>query len=150
MSKISTVYDALVTRLGVLFGAKTRIPNPYELSDNNDQFLVNGYGLTISSSDQAPHEFKVFNIERIFNVVFTRELIATDSDETQYDSIAKALLEDVYIVQKDFYNESQVAVESSVENIGLGTSSGIEFVFSGKKRYLLIEVGFPIQIREIL
>ena len=150
MSKISTVYDAMLTRLGVLYPNKTRIPNPYNIEDNNDNFLIDGFGLIVDSSAVQPHEFCNFNVERTFTVILTREMIATDSDETKYDSVAKLLLEDVYTLQKDFYNVNQLASEASIEQISLGPSSGVSEIFSGKINHLSIETSFLIQVRELL
>lgn len=148
MSKISTVYDTVLSTLSTLFSSKTRIPNPYFIEDNASQFLANGYGLKILPEANADSEFCTFSRIRTFAVTFSREVIQTESETSQLDIAIKALVEDVYILQKYFINPNQLGIESSIEKIDIGGTTGIEF-FSGERTNLIVmDVLFLIQITD--
>jgi hypothetical protein len=148
MSKISTVYDQVLTELGTLFSGKTRIPNAYSLVDNNFQFLRDGWGLKIGTSSPAESEFKSFNRSHTFSVVLSREVIRTDSDADPIDVVTKAILEDVYTLERRFMDYDQLSIEADIEIIEQGNNSGIEFFIGDDFSFASIEADFNINIRE--
>lgn len=150
MSKISTVYDALLVELASLFPDKTRIPYAYSLPDNNARFLIDGYGLTIGSSTFEPFEFCDFMNIRDVSVVFTKEVFRTDSDSAIIDDISKSLLENVYEVQKLFYSYNELNVPNDIAKVDIGSVSAIEEVLAGKQSFLSMTATFNFYIIEKL
>jgi hypothetical protein len=150
MSKITAVYDALLTELAALFPNKTRIPYAYSLPDNNARFLIDGYGLTIGSSSFEPFEFCDFMNVRDVNVTFTREVFRTDSDANVIDDITKSLLENVYEVQKLFYSYNELNVPNDIAKVDIGSVSAVEEVLSGKQSFLSMTATFQFYIIEKL
>lgn len=150
MSKISTVYDAILSELETLYSDKTRIPYSYSLTDNNARFLINGYGLTVGASSFQELEFCSFMNSRELNVILTKEVFRTDSDVDVIDGITKALLEDVYKVQKLFYSYNELGVEASIAKVDLGGVSSVEEVNSGKQSFLSMTASFNFYILESL
>jgi hypothetical protein len=150
MSKITNVYNALLTELEALFPAKTRIPYAYSLPENNTRFLSNGYGLTIGASTFEPFEFCDFMNVREVNVSFTKEVFRTDSDANVIDDITKAILENVYEVQKLFYSYNELNVPNDIAKVDLGAVSGVEEVLSGKQSFLSMTASFQFYIIEKL
>lgn len=148
MSKISTVYDALLARLAAIFPGKTRIPNAYDVANNTDLFLRNGWGLRIASSNYFEMEFNTYANDRGFAVVLTREVIKIDTQTDQIDVISKLLLEDVNTLQKELINPSQLGVLDSIEIINLSSTTGITEVFTNNEKFLSIEVSFSTKIAE--
>ncbi len=148
MSKISTVYDQVLTELNTLFSTKTRIPNAYSLIDNNDNFLRDGWGLVLGSSSPAPSEFKSFNREFTFTVVLSREVIRLDSDSATIDTVSKALLEDAYTMERRFMDYDQLSIEADIEIIRQGNNSGVEFFIGDNFSFASLEADFIINIRE--
>ena len=149
-SKISTIYDKLLVELAALYPNKTRIPYAYSLGDNNARFLIDGYGLIIGSSNFEPYEFCNFMNIREVTVVLTKEVFRTDSDPVVIDSITKALLENVYDVQKLFYSYNELGIPNDIAKVDIGAVSGVEEVISGKQSFLSMTATFQFYILESL
>lgn len=149
-SKISSVYDAIVSELEALYPNKTRIPYPYSLTDNNARFLIDGYGFTIGPASFEQFEFCNFMTSREVTVVITREIFRTDSDAITVDDVAKALLESVYEVQKLFYSYNELNVPSDIAKVDIGSVSAVEEVISGKQSFLSMSASFNFFILENL
>lgn len=150
MSKVTAVYDAILTELASLFPSKTRIPYSYSLADNNARFLMDGYGLNIGPSSFEPFEFCNFMNSREVSVVITREVFRTDSDSSVIDDITKSLLEDIYDVQKLFYSYNELNVPNDIAKVDLGSVSAVEEVLSGKQSFLSMTASFQFFIIESL
>lgn len=150
MSKVSTIYDQLLIELAALYPNKTRIPYSYSLPDNNARFLVDGYGLTIGSSNFEQFEFCDFMNTREVNVVLTREVFRTDSDASVIDSVTKELLESVYDVQKLFYSYNELGIPNDIAKVDIGSVSAVEEVVSGKQSFLSMTATFSFYIIEKL
>ena len=106
MSNISTVYDTVLTTLGTLLPSKTRIPNGYDITENNIHYFRDGYGLKLGSAAPLESEYCNFRLENEFTVVLTKEVYKTDSQTSQTDTAVKALREEVVTLQKDFLNHT--------------------------------------------
>lgn len=150
MSKVSSVYDALITELSTLFPNKTRIPYAYSLVDNNARFLIDGYGLTIGSSSFEQFEFCNFMNSREVSVIVTKEVFRTDSDAQVIDDITKQLLEDIYEVQKLFYSYNELNVPNDIAKVDISSVSAVEEVNSGKQSFLSMAASFQFFIVESL
>ena len=150
MSKVSSVYDALIIELASLYPNKTRIPYAYSLADNNARVLINGFGLTIGSSSFEPFEFCNFMNAREVSVVVTKEVFRTDSDAQVIDDITKSLLEDIYEVQKLFYSYNELGVPNDIAKVDIGSVSAVEEVNSGKQSFLSMTATFQFFIIESL
>jgi hypothetical protein len=150
MSKISSVYDAILVELEALYPGKTRIPYPYSLVDNNARFLSDGYGVSIGSSSFEQFEFCDFMTAREVTVTITKEVFRTDSDYNVIDDITKDLLEDIYKVQKLFYSYNELNVPNDIAKVDLGGVSAVEEVASGKQSFLSMAASFNFFIIEKL
>jgi hypothetical protein len=150
MSKITSVYDALLSELAALYPTKTRIPYPYSLSDNNARFMIDGYGLVIGDSLFEQFEFCNFMTARTVSVVLTKEVIRTDSNYDVVDDIVKAMLENVYEVQKLFYSYNELGVPNDIAKVEIGSVSGVEEVTSGNSRFVSMTAIFQFSILESL
>lgn len=150
MSKITTIYNAVLTALSTLYPNKTRIPNSLVLSENPEQYLRDGYGLRIDPESPADSEFCVFSRNRIFTILLTKEVLTTDMQTAQMDTASIALLEDVYSLQKDFMNADQIGQESSIEQIRMAGTSGIIPFIGERENFIVVEVSFQIQITDTI
>jgi hypothetical protein len=148
MTKISNIYDALLTRVAILFPTKLRIPNAYSLASNGDPFLRDGWGLKVNSSNYYEMEFNTYANDRQFSVVLTREIIKTDTQTSQIDAVSKLLLEDVNTLQKELINPSQLGILDSIQIINLGSTTGINEVFTNNEKFLTIELVFNVKLSE--
>lgn len=150
MSKISTVYDEILEVVPSLFPTKIRIPNGDSLIDNPHNFLRNGWAIRLDNQSYETSEFHIIETSRIFTIIFTKEVIKTDSQVDQIDEARKNLLEDVLIIQKDFFNIDRLGIPDGLARVELNGTSGILDLKSGKSNFIYVEVYFNIHIREIL
>jgi hypothetical protein len=150
MSKVSTVYDRMLAALGEEFPSLTRIPNPYLLEENNDNFLRNGFGLKVGAGAYTPFEFCSYVISRRFSVVFTRELFRVDSSPDKADDVIKELLENVKQVQDLFYAHDELGIPESILKVDITDVSEIGPVASDKFKFLTVECSFDFHIKEDL
>lgn len=140
MSKISTIYDALIARLvAVLPSDYHRLTNPYDIEDNNELYLTKGYGVAVgpgSRTDRLVSCQKSF--ERSFSIALTRQITTTDHNISDNEDIQKALLEDHFTVFSDLEKEttlSAICIKSEVDG-----DEGIEFVNLDVSRYYLMQI----------
>lgn len=148
MTNITTVIDTIYTKLATLLSGETRIPNPYFLEKNNDNFLYKGYGLIVDSANYEEHEFCTFMVARTFKVVFTREMFRVDSEVTQTDTIVKELLENVVAVQKLFYSYDELGIESNIAKVDIGEVSAVETFMTDRKNFFSMTASFSFFIKE--
>lgn len=152
MSKISTVYDQILTVMDGLFtGASgyTRIPYAYDLALNNDNFLRKGWGVKIGeSSANEQLEWCRFTVNHTISVVFTREVFNTGSNAEGFDDIALGLVEDIYTVQARFYSPDQLGIETQIVKIDAISTTAVEQITGDKIKFLTREATFNFIIQE--
>lgn len=150
MSKISDVYDALVLRLDTLFtsgAGYVRLPNPYEVEQNPAIYLRQGYGLAVGpGTNQNGSQCGLVRIRRIFSVIVSRKIDATELGVTDKDSGHKQLLEDMRTVLADF--EKNVALSNDIANVIFASDSGINFVNGEDENYAYSEMQFAVDYFE--
>lgn len=151
MSNQTTAYDAMVAALVLLYPAAegwTRIPYPYDLQKNDDNFLRKGWGIRVGSATREDLDFCKLAFTRTFEVVLSLERFNTGSNETLEDDIAKELLENIYKVQDRFYEPDQLLVEASVVKIDPTTSTGVESLDGQSTAFLTMGMSFDFTIQE--
>lgn len=149
MSNASVVYEKILSEIQTLFPEKSRIPYPYSLEDNQSHFLANGYGLKVGSAEYEPLEFSNFVVARNIAVVVTREVFRTDSDEVVIDDIVKALMDDIYVVQRKLYEMDATSGNSlQVIKVDVGSVSGVQTVTSSNSKFLSMEAEFSFKITD--
>ncbi len=144
MSAISDLYDALVTRLEAVLpyaSGFTRIPNPYDLSDNNDQMLRQGWGLAVGPAANANRELSCnLHVDREFTVSISRELFKLEHDVEARADVDKQLMEDLRLVFKDF--EKQTTLNTGLRFCTYVSDSGIESIRGESQVFLTIRAQF--------
>lgn len=148
-TSISTVYDAILTELGTIFPNKLRIPNAYTIIRNPVQFLRDAYGLRVDAAVEAKRDFCNFSRIRDFTVILSREVLKTDVQTDQMDTAVKAMLEDVYTLQKNFLDGEQIGAATDIDIINVGAFTGIEEFIFEKTNFINTEVAFSIQVSNV-
>ena len=150
MSKISTIFDRILVELAALYPSATKIPYPYDLIKNDDNFLRLGYGLKVGSGSPAQLDFCKNAFTRDFTVVLAREVFNTGSNDAAYDDIVKGLLEDIYAVQDRFNEPDQIAIEGDIVKIDYSSASGAEQIDAENATFLIMEATFTFTIQETI
>lgn len=148
MSNISTVYDAIVTKVNTLFPNKGRLHNPYEFSDNPEIIMKDSWGLKVLSASREEIEYCNLSIIRDFSFVLVKQFATVGSKEDAFDAVSKNLLEDQQIFLNNFFSPTELGISSIIDKIEFDTIGGIEFVQTEQKKYLFCEIAFKIIISE--
>jgi hypothetical protein len=151
MSKFSTVYDTLIAKIIELFPDKTRISNPYSIEENKNLFLRDGWGLTVRDASESGFQTNGdFNKTQTFGIVFTKEVIRTESDTDDFDTQIKLLFEDHKTLENTMLNCAQLGIPDSVGIINFSSNTGVQFVFVGDNNFIFSETQYTIDIIEAL
>lgn len=150
MSKITTAYNALLTAVGVLFPSKTRIFDPYDLSNNPSHYLRDSWGVKKNGMEAGANE--ICNITEVHNysIILVREIVRLEAETTLFDVAYLALEEDVVLLRQRLFSVDQILVGSSIRSIDLSTVSGVEINYFEKGIFISMEVNFNISITEEL
>jgi len=148
MTRISSVYDDMLTELETIFPNKLRIPNVYSLVDNPSTFMRDSYGLRVDAAERASREINLFSRIRNFSVVFSREIVTTEIQTTQTDTAVKAMLDDIYTAQKEFLGADDFGSSANLDIANVGSFSGIEYFNIDKSNFITSEVAFSIMVSD--
>ena len=148
-TKITTLYNNMVTRIEALFPNKHRLTNPYAVELNGHIFLKDGWGLAVSSGENTNRQLScTMSINRTMIVTLTNELLATELDPVTKAVMEKTLLEDHFTLIKDF--EKDTTINSSSFRTSFLSDSGIQFVVSEDKPFIYIQAIFETEYMEDL
>lgn len=150
MTKISTVYNAIIDKANDLFPDKTRLHNPYNLEENPEIVRKNSWGLRVESANQETIEYCNLSLSRTFTMVFVRQFVSLASKEDGFDSVTSSLLEDQQTFSQSIFSPTEIGQQSNIDRIEISSISGIQEMTSGEKKYLFNEVTFNILISELL
>ena len=105
MSNLTDIYDKIRLVIPTLagFSAKTEIPNPYNLAQNNATFLREGYGVKIGqSTPQSSTDKPQYIVLTEFEIVLTERVASTSSNASPLIDVSKKIKKDIEIIENDF------------------------------------------------
>lgn len=149
MSKISTIHDAIVSKVSSNLSDYTQIPNPYDIESNPKTLLTKGFGVSIGAGLRTDRVISCqVSWERSFVISLINYVNTTDTNTTVRETITKSLLEDHYTLLSKFEIDgglSGVAIDGIVN-----ADSGIELVEYNEKPHFLIEMELVVEYLEDL
>lgn len=150
MSKISTVYSAIIDKIEALYPLKGRLHNPYELLDNPEICRKDAWGLRVETADREDIEFCNLSLNRTFTIVFVRQFITLGNKEDGFDAITASILEDQQTFVGAFFSTDKIGQGDNIERIDITSISGVNELTGDEKKYLFSEVTFNILINEAI
>lgn len=138
MSDISTVYDAIITRVEAVLTSHKRLSNPYKPDENSEKVLNKGYGVRFGPGVNTNRQFNKLSVERTFGIVLTRRVYATEQAASKKASTEKSLFEDQKLILEDIEGDPTLGT-SVVVKAAYTEDSGLEFVFVEKDNFLSLE-----------
>lgn len=143
-SVISSAYDAIVTRMGIVLPSHTRISNPYSVDENPEPMLRLGWGLRVADGVNSNRMVNCqLSTDRKFVIVLTRKYYARELDVVSKASTEKDLLEDNFLVIQDF--EKNTMLGAIVAKANYESDTGIQFVFNQDKPFYKIESTLSVE-----
>lgn len=146
MSAISTAYDALKTRIEAKLLPSSgwlKIPNPYEMENNSDGVLRQGYGIKIMDATSVQAITCNYHIDRTFGIVISRECMNTDHDADGIATVEKQIMEDLVLLIADF--ELNTTLNTGLIFCGYLGDGGIQLI-RRQQAYLYLEAQFKVKI----
>jgi hypothetical protein len=144
MSDVSTIYDAIITKVNTLFPSKARIHNPYELSDNPELITKDSWGLKVGTCEIVEMEFCNLSSKREYSILLIRQFATVGNKEDAFDAVSKLVLEDQQTLMNNLYSPTELEQNLIIDQIELNSVSGIEFTQNNQKKYLYCEIAFRI------
>lgn len=139
MSTISSLYDSLITRLAVALPSHLRLSNPYDLEQNPERFLNQGYGVAFGTGENTKQIVDCTLSMRMDIIVsVTRQFVGQETDHDGKATVEKNLFEDQLLVIKDFCNNITVGT------IDFNGHGGVEFIVTDKSNFLALRSTFSI------
>lgn len=151
MSKISTIYDKIVSVLGTVYISAsdyTRIPNAATLEANPEPLLRKGFGFSYSGSSPIEDEFNRYTVAHVFQFVFTREVLQLDGEFSDFDTEHKGILEDIKLLTDNFYNQDLLNLGNNLEISEMGGASPIQFVQAGQSNFIYATIDITFTLKE--
>ena len=145
-TKISTIYDALVSVVGGVITTYKRIPNPYFIDENNQLLLAKGFGIGVGSGTRRDLEVCKLAWNRIFTVVLVQQITTTDNNVNDRIDIEKAMLEDHFAIIRAIESASTLNGNDIKADV-LG-DSGMQFLTGDRLKYLSISIDINILYQE--
>lgn len=145
-AEISDIYDAMIDRLGAIFttaAGYAQIDNPYNLEDNNDGVLKQGWGLAFGPGQNANLVLSnTTSLRRTFRVILTREVIAHEHDVATKEDQWKVMMADLWSVIEDF--ENNIALDPGTALAIYQNDSGIQPIRPDNWKLVSITADFEI------
>jgi hypothetical protein len=148
MSKISSIHDAMITRLAAVLSSHRRLANPYQLPRNITLNLNQGYGVAMGGATGTRRLGSYLQLAREFRVSITREVFALDEAADAHAIYHKDLLEDQLLVIKDF--EINSTLNDTAIMVAYQSDSGVSFVDTDKGSIASLETTFLVTYQEDL
>ncbi len=150
MSRVSTLLDEAHTAVAALLPNHKRLGNPYRVEENPSTYLDQGYGIAVQPGAVNSNRTLScqLSIVRRLTITITRKYFGNDADATRKYSTEKSLLEDQFLIIKDFEKRSPFqtySIRSEFES-----DNGIEFVYAENKPFYMIQSSFIIEYFENL
>lgn len=150
MTKISTAYDAIITKCNELFPTKIRLHNPYSLLQNPEIVRKDSWGVAVNGAEREELEYCNVSINRSFTFKTIKQYVSLAGKEDGFDSVSKSILEDQQSFINAFFSPDQIGQSESIERIDFSDISGIQLLEDDEKKYLFSEVTFTILISEAI
>jgi hypothetical protein len=149
MSRISSIHDAMITRLDALFPNHRRLPDAYQVDRNPSRFLDQGYAVTIgAASNRGGLLSQQMQVTREMSVVLTRKSVSLESDAAKYAADQLTLMEDQLLLIKDM--ETDTTVNTTAAMVEFTSDSGITSIGDRSSPHLVIETQFQVTYFEDL
>lgn len=146
MSKITQIHNNLISVVSGVLPTFKRIPNPYFIDENNQLFLVKGFGIGIGTGHRQDLELCKLSWNRIFQVVLVQQIVTTENNISDRIDIEQAILESHHLVLNALETNSSLnGSDSKADVIG---DTGLVFLTGDRLKYLSITIDVNILYSE--
>lgn len=146
-TKITAIYDRLITDIEATLTTYTRIPNPYAADQNPELFLRKGYGLGIGPAENTRRLIcGFFSINRIFTIILVNQILTTDTNSSSRGTFERDMMEDHYSLINALEVDNNLG-GNAVKTM-FTSDSGIQFVEGDMGKYVMCEITLEVEYLE--
>lgn len=150
MSIISTLYDALVTKVAATWTSAKQIPNALDIESAPSPLLQDGFAIAIGPAVAVPGDQ---SCQERFDrqVLIMRTLVApTEHDLTKVTALTKTILEDSFLIRKALRLDNTLG--GVISDLAFNSDGGIEQVntINTAGRFWLVSTAFTVTYLENL
>ena len=142
-TKISALYDKIITLLGSTLSSYNELPDPYALENNPELYLKAGFGVGIDSGNLDERSVSCSRfMQRDFTVRLVKKITTTKLNKTALKTIQKDLMEDQELVVAAFRDD--ITLTGTVMEIDYTSDSGVSYLDSGTGKYFQLDTTFEV------
>ena len=146
-TKITSIYNNLITLVESTLASYTRIPNPYAPDENPELFLRKGYGVGVGPAENTRRVICGFlSVNRSFSILLINQILTTDTNSASRGDFERLLLEDQYSLINALEVDNNLS--GNAVKVMFANDSGIQFISGEKGKYILLEIQFDIEYLE--
>lgn len=150
MTKLTTVYNAIISQTTTLFSTKTRLHNPYQVLENPEIVRKDAWGIKVLDANKEVLEHCSLTVKRNYTLILVKQFVSLVGKEDGFDAVSLNLMEAQQSFCQLVNSPSELGVDGSVDQIDINKISGINQIVDNEKKYLSCEVGFTITISELI
>ena len=149
MSKLSEIFDALVSRTSSTLPSYIHLSDGLELDKNTNTALVKGYSVVIGDNGPGPEQYgcAVQLFQRNYTISITNAYTMRNNATTR-DDAEKSIMEDLYLVTKSLI--STPSLGGIACNVQFVSDSGTEYLNNEYQEFLIAELTLNIWYEEAL
>lgn len=143
-SKITTIFNNLVTFLETQLPDHQRLNDPYNLTVNPEYQLRKAWGIVVNAgTDTARFICPEYSLSRTFSIVICREAVAKESDPARRETAKLEILEDLHKLITEAVSENTlygVALDFKYSSDG-----GFQDVLVNEKPFTFLSSDFTVE-----
>jgi hypothetical protein len=137
MAYFSLIYDGLISLIAGELSTYKRLPNAYDILENDILRAVKGYALSIGGGENT-HRYidgTMLTHKRDFTFTLTNLVTANELDATGRAVVEKAIFEDAYKVWKKLVSTTHLG-NIQVSTVEYTSDTGIEFYYTDSNKVI--------------
>ena len=149
MTLISTLHDAIVTKVSTNLTGYKQLPDPYEIESNNKLYLKKGFGVAVKEGEATDRNVNcLWSWRRIFEISLVNQITTTDHNIISRETLAKSILEDHYTILGQFQKASSLG-GNAISAVGV-SDDGINIIYIDDVPYYIIRIALDLEYIEDL
>lgn len=147
MTKISDIYDNLVTAVDTALTGYDQISNPYTPEDNSELFMEKGFGIAFGPGENSERQLACrLSVKRTFDVILINLCGTTENNLADVESFQKTMHEDQLLIIKALEKDSDLSNTSA--QLKFVDDRGLEFLETTDNKFFILQSTFMVEYFE--
>lgn len=149
MTKISTLHDAIISKITTNLSSYTKFANAYILERNPKTLLKKGFGVSIGPGVRTDRIIGCqVSWERLFQIVLVNQIHTTENNATVKETAMKAILEDHYTLLTKFEIDGGLS-GNAIDGI-VSSDGGVDYLEIDDTPYFVMQIDLSLEYFEDL